>query len=82
MDTGRAVHPLIVELRNARVRQGMTQDQLAALIGTSQSAISDFENGVRLPTLRTFERIATILGYDLGLVPRPATRGDEPWKVT
>lgn len=45
-------------IRSLRETLGMTQTQLAALAGTSQSAIAAYENGAKSPTLRTLERIA------------------------
>lgn len=38
-----------IKLKNLRTGFGLSQDQLAAKLGTSKSSISYYENGVRLP---------------------------------
>ena len=38
-------------IRAARVNRGLTQGELAALIGVSQGAISFWENGMESPTV-------------------------------
>lgn len=51
---------------------GMSQQQLAALTGTTQPAIARLEKGGRPPRIDTLLRIADALGCDLTveLVPR------------
>ena len=48
-----------------RVRQGMTQAELAIKAGTTQHAISDIEQGTGNPTLRTLDRISDALNVHL-----------------
>lgn len=50
------------ELIAARVRAGLTQEQLAERMGTTQSAIAWLESGRRMPGIRTLERFATAWG--------------------
>ncbi|MGC1955672.1 MAG: helix-turn-helix transcriptional regulator [Gammaproteobacteria bacterium] len=42
----------------ARIARGLTQEQLAARMGTSQSYIARLESGTTLPSTRTLMRIA------------------------
>ncbi len=46
------------ELIRARVRAGLTQAELAARMGTSQSAIARLESGQTLPSTKTLIRFA------------------------
>jgi len=50
------------ELIAARSRAGLTQDQLAQRMGTTQSVIARLESGRRAPSLRTVQRYAHALG--------------------
>ena len=50
------------ELIAARARAGMTQSDVAALMGTTQSAIARLEGGGRAPSLRTVQRYAKAVG--------------------
>src|SRR5687768_292272 len=54
----------------ARKKMGLTQQQLAEAMGTSQSAISDLESGRVEPQLQTLQRYARALGcrFDFALV--------------
>ncbi len=55
----------------------MTQATLARLGATSQPAIAAYETGRKTPTLRTLERLARAVGFELAVdfVP-PLTRED------
>ena len=46
-----------VEIAKLRERRGLTQTQLAAMLGTTASAVSRVENGTNI-TLKTLARIA------------------------
>lgn len=48
-------------LRELRIARGLTQPQIAALVGTSASNISDLERGIKVPTLTTVARLADVL---------------------
>lgn len=52
-------------IRQLRHRVQVTQARLAAMVGTSQSAIAAYESGSKSPTLRTVHRLATVLGLEL-----------------
>lgn len=49
-------------LRNARIKAGYTQDELAEKTGTTKSIISRYESGMRLPNILIAVNIADILG--------------------
>ena len=51
-----------LELRVARVRRGMRQRDVAELVSVPAQRISDFETGVRRPTLEQLERLWEVLG--------------------
>jgi len=48
-----------------RTHAGLTQTQLAAAMGTSQSAIAAWENGARTPGIEALERLAHACGRKL-----------------
>lgn len=50
------------ELINARTRAGLTQEQLARKMQTTQSTIARMESGHGLPSLRTLSRYAEATG--------------------
>jgi len=50
------------ELVAARARAGLTQEEVAARMGTTQSTIARLEGGKRPPSLRTVQRYAQALG--------------------
>ncbi len=50
------------ELIAARARAGMTQDEVARRMGTSQSVVARLEGGQRLPSLRSVQRYAEVVG--------------------
>lgn len=55
-------------VRLLRQAAGLTQQQLAERASTTQPVIARLERGVRLPTLRTLEKVARALGQDLHLL--------------
>ena len=76
-------HDLIRELLAARARAGLTQQQVAAAMGTTKSAVSRLE-AVRehSPSVSTLKRYARAVGceVEIRLVPAPrptraSTRG-------
>ena len=56
---------LAAQLIGARVRAGLTQEELAQRMGTTQSAIARLESGKRLPGVRTLEKLAIATGTRL-----------------
>lgn len=53
----------------ARKLRGLSQTQLAELVGTRQPKISEYENGEGNPTWETLSRIFGVLGLSLSLSP-------------
>jgi len=49
----------------ARNRAGLTQEELARRMGTTQPAVARMESGRTLPSMRTLERLATATGSRL-----------------
>ena len=56
---------IAAKIKAARQRAGMTQAQLAAELGTHQSAIARIEAGRHTPSIHMLERIAAALGCEL-----------------
>jgi transcriptional regulator with XRE-family HTH domain len=54
----------------------LSQEELADLCGTTQSAIARIERGMRPPRIDTLLRIATALDCDLVVELRPRTEGE------
>jgi transcriptional regulator with XRE-family HTH domain len=65
------------EMLKARLAAGLTQSEVAARVGTTQSAIARLESGARRhsPSIATLQRYARALGYrvELKLVKRSGT---------
>ena len=62
-------------IRQARKRAGLTQAELAANAGTTQSAVARWESGGASPSLETLQRIVEACGLELryGLAPAGST---------
>ncbi len=56
---------LLTRLRQARLRRGLSQAELAARVGTTQSAIARLESGAADPRLSTLIRYAEAVGTEL-----------------
>ena len=63
-------------LIEARNRAGLTQEQLARKMGTTQPVVARLESGRTRPSMRTLERLANATGSRLliRLEPREAKR--------
>ena len=46
----------------ARMRAGLTQGNVAALMGTTQSVVARIESGSGTPSMRTLQRFANAVG--------------------
>jgi transcriptional regulator with XRE-family HTH domain len=57
-------------LRDARLRQPLTQQELADKLGLRQRQISDLERARTDPRLSTVQNVARALDLDVVLVPR------------
>jgi transcriptional regulator with XRE-family HTH domain len=60
------------EIARLRLQRGLTQTQLADMVGTRQPSIARLENGTSVPSLSFLDRIATALDarIELHIVPR------------
>lgn len=54
-------------IREARVRAGLTQQQLAERLGTSQSVVARWESGKVRPSLENLDRVVRAAGLELRL---------------
>ena len=74
------------ELRKARTRAGLTQEEVAARMGVSHSHYSAIENGRQNLTFGTFDRLYKALGvrpaalFDEGRPPKPMRASPSPRK--
>ncbi len=54
-------------LLDARKESGMTQSQLAEKIGANKSYISRVERGLTIPSISTFYRMVSAMGFSVEL---------------
>ena len=64
-------------IRQARTDAGLTQAKLAALMGTTQSAIARLERPDSNPTVATLQSALTATGHSLGLAAAAGAGIDE-----
>ena len=64
-------------LIEARVSSGLTQDELAKRMGTSQSTIARLESGSSLPSIRTLVKYAEATSCDFQLLLKPKKSGEK-----
>jgi predicted transcriptional regulator len=62
---------VIAELAGARRAAGLSQTEVAARMGTSQSVVARLESGAIDARLSTLQRYAAAVGHDLDLTVRP-----------
>lgn len=60
------------QIARLRIQRGLTQAQLAEMVGTRQPSIARLENGSSVPSLSFLDRIAKALDarIELHIVPR------------
>lgn len=54
----------MIDLKEERVKNGITQEQLGREIGVTRQTISEIERGVNRPSVETAQAIAKMLGFD------------------
>lgn len=64
-------------IKDARLRSGLTQRQLAERAATSQSTIAAYERGRKTPTMETLLRILRAAGLELRMRLAPAGDHDD-----
>lgn len=65
-------------VRRERLRQGLTQDALAAEAGMRRSYLSDLERGVRNPSVHALGRLALALKVEAADLLKPAQVLESP----
>lgn len=60
-------YAVISEIIAARIKNKMTQKDVAERIGTKQSAIARLESGNVNPSLEFLQKVANVMGYRLTL---------------
>ncbi|MFZ5909086.1 MAG: helix-turn-helix transcriptional regulator [Chloroflexota bacterium] len=60
------------QIARLRIARGLTQAQLAELVGTHQPSIARIENGKSLPSLSFLRRVAAVLNarVEVHILPR------------
>lgn len=58
-------YAVISQLISARIKNKMTQQDVAKKVGTKQSAIARLESGSVNPSLEFLQKIAQVMGYKL-----------------
>lgn len=76
MNSAIAAEPLAVRIKRLRVATGLTQGQLAELLGVSQAAVGRWEAGEFLPKGRYVVKLAGALGIDVS-----ALLGETPTNI-
>lgn len=63
---------LVEELIGARARSGLTQEEIARRMGTTQSVVARLESGRSMPSTRTLKKYAEATGTRLVIRFEPA----------
>lgn len=63
------VSNVVTQLKEERLRQGLSQKQLAERCGKAQPAIARIEGGLASPSIKNFERVCRALGMELVVIP-------------
>jgi len=54
-------------IKNLRIKRGLTQTQLAIKANVTQQHISGIELGNIMPSIKTYNKILSVLGFELYL---------------
>ena len=65
MDKGNSLKDLGEKIKQARRKKGMTQLQLSIKTEITQSSLSDYERGIKCPSLLTAKKLEEVLGIEL-----------------
>ena len=57
---------MVMRIKFLREQAQMSQQQLAEVMGTTQTGVSNWENEVSLPRTREIPRLAAALGCQIG----------------
>jgi DNA-binding XRE family transcriptional regulator len=69
VDAALETRRLVLELAAERERQGLSQEKVAAALGTKQPNVARLERGATDPKYTTLVRYATLLGKRISLQP-------------
>lgn len=70
---------LAVALKEARTNQGMTQKDVAQLVGIKQATVSALENHPEKSRVETLFRLLAALGLELYVTGRDSVQGEQAW---
>lgn len=69
------VEGLSVKLKELRIEKGLSQSDVSRAIGLSRCAYTNYEKGIREPSLTVFKKICTLFNvsadYLLGITDTP-----------
>lgn len=68
-DTRRQLHPRVALLRQARLDQGLTMEQLADRAGVSRWALGKWLTGQTMPNVEAYVLVAGALGFEVDVRP-------------
>jgi ribosome-binding protein aMBF1 (putative translation factor) len=77
------IFAVVGEMIEARQAAGLTQTEIAARMGTSQSVIARLENARHMPTFEMISRYAAAIGRRLDIHLVPSNRepdAPQPWQ--
>ena len=63
------------QLIEARIKSGLSQEELAEKMGTSQSSIARLESGTSMPSMRTLNKFAKATNCQLQIQFKPVRSG-------
>lgn len=66
-DSAERAYQLAVKVRKLREKAGLTQTELAKLMGSTQPAIARLEAGGGNPNIETLNKIADAIGYEVNV---------------
>lgn len=77
---------MVANLKKLRIRMGVSQQQIANIIGTSQQSINKYENRSIEPDIQTLAKLADFFGttidYLVGHSPSPKQTVEEEVEFT
>ena len=61
------IRDLVLYIKQERIAQNLTMNELALKSSASQKHISNIENEKVIPTIETLEKLAKALGFEIAL---------------
>ena len=72
LEESQAEFELARQLIETRIKSGLSQEQLASKMGTSQSTIARLESGASMPSIRTLTKFAQATNSQLQILFKPS----------